>query len=697
MDIVQAFIKDQFNDDDDIFGFGDGSTRDESIDNKPRPRQKSGRSKNGGGGPREGREVQNLKKELEELKFYQELERTEYEEMKKKMYDMERKNARTPKKTNDRPSIESNDIFDSLSDTEADSRRAPPKTPHLHRDLIKKDNEIAELKAQLQTYASASRFVDKGVDPKEFGKRMAKLEKAKNGEIEEIKKHYKSLMEGLAKQITKSNERYDDEIAKNDQMRSNMESMRNDMAAREQTLEDKLIQMEAIVKKAELKASKMSSKLEKSDKNLTNMEAKFKAAAKDREDKIMKLKFLEADFEEERKEMAEQFVKDQEDSHIMKDKMMHDLEVKVTEVKEKLHATEGKLDVEERSHENTVMELRKVQVELEKTRQTSKELNEKLLKAELEIERHQKESQEQIQKIEDNSKRRIGETNEMLNQMTDTRMILAEDLKTAEAKLFAAEKKMELMEENNTQKAGALRRKTYEMEQLQLELRELCDRHMKDLKSRDLQAVRDLKKWNAEKQVLKNQLEDIKMSAAYQKAQSSAIPNTIPENVSKDVLKGMVDQLRAEKASMKLQMNALRDRNIREIQILEKKLLDAKRAAANTTSKQDEPKKNVRRTISFSSSRALDVVADDTPEKEAENPATSESTTQKPASIFRQPKPLSSNPADDSSTSDVSATQSTTGAGKTLATSPYYRRSLRARSARRRPLKRGASTVVQEE
>lgn len=137
MDLVQAFIKDQFQDDEEYY-----------------EEQKKKRSN-------PGREVQHLKKELEELKFYQELERTEFEDMKRKMNKLQKNKkssgAKTSRTMTQDTGLTSADIFDSLSDDAS--------TPDLREKLQKKDEEIAKLQKTLKTETS----------PKEFGKRMVSI------------------------------------------------------------------------------------------------------------------------------------------------------------------------------------------------------------------------------------------------------------------------------------------------------------------------------------------------------------------------------------------------------------------------------------------------------------------------------------------------------------------------------------------
>jgi len=666
MDIVQAFIKDQFHDDDDF--------EDNTFTGR--------RGANGKRETREDREVQNLKKELEELKFYQELERTEYEDMKMKMYNIEKKGGKSSGKKPSRNAVTTEtsvDIFDSISDTQdtEDSGERNSKA------LAKKNAEIEKLKDQLQMYTGSHKFVGKGIDPKEFGKRMAKLEKAKNGEIDEIKEHYKGLMENLAKQIQKSNERYDAEINKNTELRTRMEEMRKDMAAREQELEDKLIQMEAIVRKSEQRATKLNAKLEKTEANLASKQLKYREAVQEKEERVQKIKYLEADFEEERKELKQHYEDEKDEALRLKNGKIDTLEDEVEALRERVSIIADKLDVEERSHEETVVELKKAQAEMIVMQDDNFVLEKKADEAENESRLHRLQAQKEVEKVSEDSSRMLGFTNEKMNKITDDKINLTQELNSVTQQLNAAEKKIEFMQSNSIQKGGALRRKDHELEQLQLELRELCDRHMKDLKARDLGAIRDQKKAHAIETTLKKELSEIKFSAAYIKAQGSESPDNIPDNATIDDLKNMVQNLRAQKASMSLQMAATKDRSKRDIGQLEKKLKDAGQPAAS----KNQPMKSMgRRTITFSASPNSGVSSPSARVNTAPSTHSFKNQTPQPDDTHDTTHAVPSKPSqieldhDDDSVSDVSAT---TGRGskmtRKMSHSVSYRRQLRTR------------------
>jgi hypothetical protein len=545
MDIVQNFIKEQFNDDDEYY----------------EPKEE-----------KTNREVSHLKKELDELKFYQELERTEYEDMKRKLYNMENKKNKkssgntvanqttfTPPAataTADESRGSNEDIFGSLS---GDSNG---QTAVLLLKLKKREDELARLEKKFKTET----------DPKEFGKRMHKLEKTKNEEIEEIKTHYKGLMEQLAKQIQKSSERHDDEIKKNTNLRETMEEMRQDMASREQDLEEKLLEMEAVLKKTEHKTFKLEQKLAMAEENLANNQVKLSQATEVKDEAEKRMREVEEDFEDERREMISTFEKGKDFIKAEGGKVQDDYQVEIQDLREQLHAISEKLDIEKRAHEESVARTREAQSLVQRKGLEFEVICRDAKEAEKEANLQKTKTEMKLAKVEGDCQRQLDEFNERIKRIVTDKIALKDNLKEADARAFAADKKAGLMSDSTAQKNGALRRKNLELESVQLELRNLCDRHIKDIKFRDLQFVRERKKWNASDQTLKKQLEDLKSSPAYQRVLLSRSPNLHAEQASENQLREMVEQLRGEKASLLLQMSTMKERSTRDFRKLEKKI-----------------------------------------------------------------------------------------------------------------------------
>ena len=569
MDLVRDFIKDQFNDDDDYV----------------EPKRSA------------GREVQNLKKELEELKFYQELERTEYEDMKRKMHNMEKKKSKSGAKGIQTETIDteySNDIFDSISDDDKDK-----ETAALLSKLKKKDEEISRLEKKFKTET----------DPKEFGKRMYKLEKSKNEEIEEIKTHYKTLMEQLAKQIQKANDRHDDEVKKNSTLRDTMEEMRQDMATREQELEDKLLEMEAVLKKAEDKGIRLAQSLAMAEENLATNQVKLTAALEGQDENDKKMRDLEEDFEGERLEILTTHEREKAAIDDAWEVKLAEVKTALKDVTEQLQDTEDKLQLEQDAHDETVGRLKKTETALREAEKENKSLDEHSRETMNQSQLDSLQAEKEIRALEEKRTRQLKEANDKISELQKEKMALKIEMKSADANRVAADKRVALMNDNTAQKQGAIRRKNAELEQLQLELRNLCDKHLRDTKSKDLQMVRERKKWNASEQVLKKELEEIKMSPAYQRVLIAE--KTKPSTESESELRELVEHLRAEKASLLLQMTAVKERSTRDVNVLESKLKKAQKLAAGGSSPDEssrvekEPEEplfaNVKRSISFRS------------------------------------------------------------------------------------------------
>jgi hypothetical protein len=634
MDLVQAFIKDQFNDDDDYY--------EKKKKNDPK------------------REMQNLKKELEEIKFYQELERTEFEDMKRKAYAKDKQKKRGTQRLNVQQALtnetgNSNDVFGSLS--EDGGIDTNPK--HL-AELRKKDQEIEKLKKSLKTETS----------PKEFGKRMHKLEKVKNEEIEEIKNHYKGLMEQLAKQIQKSNGRNDDEIGKNDLLRKSMEEMRQDMATREQELEEKILEMEAVLKKSEYKANKFEQRLAIAEENLATTLAKLSEAKENELCHQQSITMLEDDFEEERKDTLAAHERELEMKLTKFNEEISNFKEESDELSNKLNGTLEKLEIEERAHEDTVVQLKDTERTLQATGENNESLKQETKNAINEARLHRIQADSSVQDAKEDRKTQLGECHEKINILQSEKLSLTTELKTKVAKLFAAEKKIGLLDGNTVQKQGALRRKNAELEELQLELRGLSDKRNKDSKFKELQMVKERKKWVVTESVLRKDLEEIKMSPAYQRLLMAKKPQISTATDSE--LRDLVEQLMAEKASLLLRVSAIKSRSTRDIGKLEKRLITPNdEASTHVLPKKETPAYNtMKRTISFASASSTTVA-----------PASSKTSTLSPYEVYNRTTSSSNMSVASGSSAEVSVSVAagTPKVNRQSLSTSEYRKQLRQR------------------
>ncbi len=158
--------------------------------------QESAAKKKGG----DSEQVQMLRKEIEEMKFYQELEQTEYQEMKKKMHDYE-KQVKEMAKQKSRPStgkklkkieeesiLSGIDTVDLMAISPSESNVDTPSSSKIK----KKNSQIKQLKTKLNEKVSTAKEASGKLKnmAKEYEKRFNKIEGLKDEEVEEIKVSY---------------------------------------------------------------------------------------------------------------------------------------------------------------------------------------------------------------------------------------------------------------------------------------------------------------------------------------------------------------------------------------------------------------------------------------------------------------------------------------------------------------------------
>ena len=583
MDIVEQFIKDQFNDDDD-------------FKDLPEPDSPA-------------REASNLKKELHELKMYQQRERKELEDMKLQYDSLQKRQSlsersgrqkqhsgsrgrdrdrdrrsNSPKKSSSKKnsllashtdggsgSTAPDDLFESLQNNNISAKNnnniSAKNKAKKHAALVEKFKEKSEELERLEKKFKAES------DPKEFGKRMYKLEKKKDGEIEDIKNHYKGLMEQLAKEIKKANDRNDNEMKKNSNIRANMEKMRQDMASREQSLEEKVIEMEAVLNKTEAKTASIEERLADVNIKLEHNQVDLNAANANKCENEKRLRELEEDFEDERREIISTF---EEGKDIIENNTKQEqvqLQNIVEDLQQQVDALTANLSIEKNAHEDTVAQIKEAKSLLEMKEREYDSLLVEAKEAQQYVKSFQDKGERETKTLMKECKKQLDENDEKIHKLLAETSALNMELKGASKMANAADKKAGIMSDFTFQKQGALQRKNAELEAAKHERLTIHGKHANILKTRDHQFVRDTKKWQLTEQSLRNQIEEIKSSPEYQKffQYTSKRPNSAAVRGSSN-LKEIADQLRGEKASLQLQIASLEDRSGRDIRSLENKI-----------------------------------------------------------------------------------------------------------------------------
>lgn len=497
------------------------------------------------------------KKQMEERKFYQELDREEIMEKNTKHDSHRMSSLRNQNRISSKHDVVVQERQDENTTSARDSASLVSDKILMSTIVAKdkvianKEKEIARLEKELKTNTNA----------KAFAKRFAKFEKDKEEEIEDIKSHYKSMMENLAKQIQKANGRHDDEIKKNTKLREAMDEMRHDMAGREQDLENKILALGKLVKEGNNVKDKLEKKIENLEKKVLESEKMTQDAYAFRNEYADRMKLREVEFELERKEMVEEFGKEKK----LLEEKVHQVEDSLRDSKKSLQKqlseTTEKLEDEEQKHEQSILRLQRAERSLHEKENQIKYLELKLNETEIESMKYRKKVEKDMKTIESwkQTKSLESKDNNMIH-FTE-KMNLQADLKEVTSKLETAQRKIALLEDHVKQKTGALRRKTDELESLQNQLKSTNMRYTKDERQRDIIAVKDRRKLECSEAALRKELEDIKTSPEYIRMvqlsqETTTLPNDLEHSTNEELLEA-IQRLQAEKTSLELKLSSV--------------------------------------------------------------------------------------------------------------------------------------------
>jgi hypothetical protein len=513
------------------------------------------------------------KKEMEEKKFYDELERQDIDKKNgnNENYRMSSPRNRKANSFNSSSQFKDQGRQDENTMSKYDSERSLSDNVLMStivakdKEIAAKDKEISRLERELKTNTNA----------KAYAMRFAKFEKAKEGEIEDIKSHYKSMMENLAKQIQKANDRHDEEIKKNTKLRETMDEMRNDMANREQDLEDKILALGKLVKEGNNVKDKLQKKIEHLETTSVESEKKVQQANLSQREYADRMKILEDEFELERKEMMESFQAEKKSLHDKLRQDEHSLRDSKSSLKKQLSDTMNKLEDEEQKHEESITRLQRAERSILEKERKIKDLEFKLNEVETESDDYRKRVEKDMQTFERWKRNKSLESKDQNSIHVSQKLNLLAELKEVNSKLETAQKKIVLLEDLVKQKTGALRRKTDEMEALQNQLKFANDRSSKDTRQRDIIAVKDKRKLESSEAALRKELEDIKASPEYIRMIELSKKTKVPDNLehaSVEELLEAIQKLKAEKSSLELKMSLVTLRHEKEMNESQKQL-----------------------------------------------------------------------------------------------------------------------------
>ncbi len=547
--------------------------------------------------PPQNDEVDLLRKEIEELKFYQELEQTEYNEMKEKMRtyekqmkEMEAKKEKQPPRQSTaetrrseksgksgisgksgkssksgkserslRKIDEDSELLDlsnidtielitsSAAKNSKKGRKGSGKDNILHKKLMKRDSQIQELKTKLEEKDLSSKESSGKLKAlaTEYERRLFLMEKLKDEEIDDVQDHYKQIMESLAKQIQRIGKRHNEEVEKNIDLRAMMKEMATDMSKREKELERQLNLQQASMKKNDLKLGKAESKLERTGSKYSSIKNELDEALQSNRNYSMRVKQLEQRYDKDIKEL-----KEKAESEV--NEMQLNLEAEIESLTGKLVDMEKLFDEEAAEHDKTMNKLAEVEKALE-------------TKGELENNQGMKRLQDEIR------------------ELTEERNYLRKDLEATTSKLQKIDFELKLITDDKSVKNRSLKKKSDEIQAMQKKVLKMKDSHAKELKMKDIDFVKAKKKWSLSEQKLQGEIEDLKkVLERFEELQETDSGNLIIEGAAEyrnkcEFQKKLIEQLKSDKASLQLKIANLKGKQKTETMELEKELTRTRR------------------------------------------------------------------------------------------------------------------------
>jgi hypothetical protein len=611
-----------------------GSETESNIESvKPAPKRT--KSKRKASTSVKSEEVNLLRKEIEEMKFYQELEQTEYQEMKEKMHNYEKqmkeigKNSKKKEESSRRPASshagtretksrskqlhkieEESEFADSNMDTidliAGNTRSSTPKRSSesdriLQKKLKKRDHQIQQLKTKLSEKVTSSKESSGKIKAlaKEYEKRLTRMETLKDEEIDDIKEHYKQMMETLAKQVQKSGKRHQEELERNANLRSMMEEMRNDMTDREKNLESKIKVQLSTMKKNELKLTKTETKLDRTGSKYSSLKNELDETLKSNQEYSEKLASIEKSAEEteenlkkeikENKEKYEHELKELRDAHERENTALRiSVEEEISLLTTKMIDVEKLFDEEASEHDKTAARLRDLEDELRDREIEEEKLNEQITELEDKLKKTREELQEEINALEVSGTEKSAQHEEQLLKTAKERMSITNELKAANEKNLKIEQEIKQLTDDKIKKAKTMKKRVLEIDDLQFRLNTINEAHLKEVKLRDIEFVKAKKKWNINEQRMRAEIQEMreaqeKFDALQETASGTPVAErNIEEKKILESQKKLIEQLKADKASLQMAVASIRGKATKEITALEKELAKSRRALVST-------------------------------------------------------------------------------------------------------------------
>lgn len=365
------------------------------------------------------------------------------------------------------------------------------------------------------------------------------------------------MMETLAKQLQKASQRFNDEAEKNGKLKAMMLEMRSDMEAREKELENKIKLQQGAMKKSEVKMSKTETKLERTGNKYAGIKAELDEAIKQRQEYAERLQIMEEKYE---RALVETEERTEQEFRAMKEAFDKENAALQASVEEEITALTGKLldmeklfDEEAAEHDKTSAKVRELEEELNDKEDLIAELSEHKFN------------------YADRAKREAQQEMDGVNEMAVTK-----------EKLIALETDIKVLRDDKLKKKEMLKKYADEVEALHTKINNMNDGFIKEAKTKDLEFVKAKKKWSISEEKLREEIKELKqLNEKFEALLETASGNIIVETAIEDrkliqSQKKLIEQLRADKATLQLNLATFEGKKNKEILNLKKQLDMAK-------------------------------------------------------------------------------------------------------------------------
>ena len=475
-----------------------------------------------------------LKKEVEELKFYHDLESNEFAAVKEKLKNYEERMQ----------SMEEERRIEIEKKTTEYKRRAEHAIKQMERMKDKMHEEKqswagskdgSHLVVQLEEKDKEIQRLQKKIDEDDFFNDLDSV--GMENELMKSKRKAEKETQALEKKMKRLQRAHDDNQHENDQLKAVMKEMRNNMTDTEQELEKQLRDTREALKLATKKLDGSVEEVHQAEIN--KIKRQHEKEIEDLEDRFECEKGASEHVNSERQKETDQAI----------ETLKEELSKKCEE------------------HLNALAEVNVCKATLEERDEEIEAMEAKIVTAEKSANLFRGRARTEMDAIRIAVEQTKLEYEERMKSITTAKKALTEEITSVNNRLIQKEQQVQFLIADQKRKADSAKKNVLEFEKSRESIEDLLESHQKALKAKDMHYLRDKKKWQAMEKQFKDELSDVKASLAFYKMSTN--PNA--DDPQED-LKTLINQLNAEKSALKLKLVSVEGKLNQRIASMEREL-----------------------------------------------------------------------------------------------------------------------------